>query len=84
MTSPEIKKGIDNGQIIISKSGTPICTVHGDSLWIEEKNLADNSAFCMSSDKTIYCAEGVTLSKDHLTDKTVPHHLDKLAGEFHQ
>lgn len=80
----EIKKGEDLGVIVINPEGKPICTVHGNSLWIEEKNIADNSALCLGSDKTIYASDSVILTKAHITTKNTPPELDKLAAGLHE
>ena len=76
----EIKKGDDEGHIILRKDGKPICSVHGNSLWIEESNVANNDAFCMYSDKTIPASSNVRISKVHLSIKNIPKQLDDMAG----
>lgn len=80
----EIRKGEDQGEVVIDHKGKPICSIHGRSLWIEEKNVEDNSAFCLSSDKTIYASDNVRLSDSHISIKNTPVELDKLSAGLHE
>ena len=50
------KKEKDTGQIILNDNDFPMCSVHGFSLWIEEKNVIENNAFCLTSDEIIHAA----------------------------
>jgi hypothetical protein len=76
----DIKKGDDEGQVVLRKDGKPICSIHGNSLWIEESNVANNDAFCMHSDKTIPASDKVRLTKAHISIKNIPKQLDDIAG----
>jgi len=80
----DIKKGEDQGEIVLNENGIPICSIHGKSLWIEETNIADNSAFCLGSDKTIYASAKLKLNKSHITTKNTPNELDHLVGGLHE
>jgi hypothetical protein len=81
--SDEIKRGEDDGEIILRKDGKPICSVHGNSLWIEEPNVTNNDAFCMRSDKVIPASKGLRLTKAHLSMKNVPSRIGDIAGQLH-
>jgi hypothetical protein len=83
MSSEEIKRGEDDGKVILRKDGRPICSIHGNTLWIEEQNILNNDAFCMHSDKTIPASSGLRLSKAHISMTNIPDRLHDIAGDLH-
>jgi hypothetical protein len=80
----EIKRGEDTGEVILRSDGKPICSIHGNSLWIEEVNVTNNDAFCMHSDKTIPASRNLRLTKLHLSIKNIPSQLDDVGKELHE
>lgn len=77
------KKDKDTGHIVIDKDDFPMCSEHGYSLWIEEKNIFENSAFCMTSDETIEAAPGVKLKDRHISLKKMPPELEEFSALLH-
>jgi hypothetical protein len=77
------KKEKDFGEIILTPEGIPICSEHGHSLWIAEKNLPENSALCLYSDETIYASKNVKLTKANLSTNNIPDELDYISAVFH-
>jgi hypothetical protein len=77
------KKEKDLGEIILDPKGRPICSEHGITLWIAEKNLPENSALCLYSDETIYAIKGVKLTKSNLSENNIPEELDYVSAVFH-
>jgi hypothetical protein len=77
------KKEKDLGEIVLTSEGVPVCSEHGHSLWIAEKNILDNSALCLYSDETIYASNGVKLTKSNISANNIPEELDYISAVFH-
>jgi hypothetical protein len=74
----------DPGQIILNPAGIPICSAHGDSLWIDEMNVKNNNALCLFSDLTINASPKVKLNRNHLSMKNMPDSIKDLSDTFHE
>jgi hypothetical protein len=78
------KKEKDTGQVIMGEDDDPMCSLHGYSLWIEEKNVVENNAFCMTSDEIIDCAPNTKLANRHISLRKIPDGLEELSGLLHE
>lgn len=78
------KKDKDVGRIIIDDEDFPMCSFHGYSLWIEEKNVIENNALCQTSDEIIDAGPNVRLSNRHISVRQMPPRIEGLAGILHE
>jgi hypothetical protein len=78
------KKDKDPGQIIMDDDDFPKCSYHGYTLWIEERNVIENNAFCQTSDETIEAAPDTRLANRHISVRQMPPRIEELSGILHE
>jgi len=78
------KKDKDQGHIIMDEDDFPLCSYHGYGLWIGEKNVIENNAFCLTSDEIIEAGPNVQLANRHISVRQMPTRIEHLAGTFHE